>query len=116
MSKEQIKQNLLRKFPTNYVSTWQIFGEDDNPDFGGRHYEPSLGIVQGCYADVVDYAVELKRFFTWGGGGRIAEVKVQSIDANKTRELREAQIRLKEIEKEKAELEAKISWLIVGGA
>jgi len=50
---------------------WEIYGEDDNPDLGGKHYEPHLATVQGYFRDVYPYAFNLKGFWTWGGGGRI---------------------------------------------
>ena len=59
-----------------------------------------MGTVQGKLRDVIEYAVELKGFWQWGGGGDFIEVKVQTIaDMAKKADLM----------KEKAELEARIA-------
>lgn len=116
MSQETAKNRLLGKFPATQDGIWEVRGEDPNCDLGGAHYQPLLGYYKGRYSDIVDYALELSGFFQWGYGGDIKEVKIVEIDASKKKQLQEAKARLKELDKEKEDLEAKITWLTVGGA
>lgn len=58
---------------------WRICGEDPNCDFGGYHSQPYLETVSGKLLDVVKYAVELPRFWSWGAGGSITEVIIKPI-------------------------------------
>jgi hypothetical protein len=67
---------LVRDYPANEHGTWAIYGEDDNPDLGGPHYEPLLEICEGKLNDVVKRAVGLPGFYSWGGGGTIKKVTV----------------------------------------
>jgi len=71
---------LLKKHKLTDTGLWRIRGEDPNCDFGGHHYQPDLGTVEGTLLDVIEYAIELKSFWTWGGGGDIELVKVQQVD------------------------------------
>ena len=50
---------------------WKITSEPENPDFHAMDQGRSLGKVKGTYAQAVEYALGLKDFITWGGGGRI---------------------------------------------
>jgi hypothetical protein len=71
---------LARKYNIqNETGLWQIYGEDDNPDFGGNHHEPLLETVEGKLNDVINYAVNLPRFWQWGGGGRITKITTKKI-------------------------------------
>lgn len=68
---------LTRKYNIqNDCGIWQIYGEDSNCDFGGTHYEPLLETVEGKLTDVIDYAVNLQGFWSWGGGGRIEKITI----------------------------------------
>lgn len=67
-------RELLKKHTLNEQGLWKIRGEDDNADFGGSHYMPELGIVEGKLKDVINYAVGIPRFWTWGGGGDITKI------------------------------------------
>lgn len=75
-----IKESLLKKYPPDKVDIWLIKGEDENPDFGGCHYKPIIGYFKGKYEDIVDYAINHPRFFTWGAGGSIELIKVINIE------------------------------------
>ena len=66
---------LLKEHNPNEVSIWEIRGEDPNPDLGGSHSEPLLETVSGTYRNVVEYALKIPRFYSWGSGGRIINVK-----------------------------------------
>jgi len=92
---------LLGKHPLSTAGLWRIRGEDPNCDFGGHHYQPDLGVVEGTLADVIDYAVGLKNFWTWGGGGDITLVEVQKIDIHRNK-------RIAELRKESEELQARL--------
>lgn len=70
------RDKLLEAHPLDEEGTWEIRGEDPNCDWGGHHHEPQLAIVSGRYGDVVEQALKLPRFFTWGAGGRIIKVEV----------------------------------------
>lgn len=61
------------------VNRWEIIGEDDNADWGGRHIENSLGVVYGTYDKAVDRALAHPRFFTWGRGGYIKPYRPPNI-------------------------------------
>lgn len=72
-------KKLLVKHSLNEVGTWRIRGEDPNCDFGGAHYQPELGTVEGRLEDVIRYAVKLPGFYTWGGGGDILKVEIRKL-------------------------------------
>lgn len=67
-------KRLTEKYSLQETGMWQIFGEDSNCDLGGSHVQPSLGFVKGKLDDIIDYAVGLAGFWTWGGGGNIVKV------------------------------------------
>lgn len=62
---------LLKKHKLSQVSTWKILGEDLNCDLSGPHHRPDLGIYYGTLEETIKYAVNLKGFWSWGGGGSI---------------------------------------------
>ena len=113
MSREKnARARLLGNYASDDQGTWTIFGEDHNADLSGPHSEPKLGPpVTGTYKNVVEYALTLDGFFTWGFGGRISKKACQSkllnVDALTNpkvvilqAEKSKLQARLKEIEQE----------------
>lgn len=72
-------QRLLKEHSLEAYGTWRIRGEDPNCDFGGAHYQPELGTVQGKLHDVIKYAVMLNGFWTWGSGGDILKVEIKKL-------------------------------------
>lgn len=86
MSNNKVQDYLNHHYKPKYSNDekgyWIIYGEDRNCDFGGYHYEPLLEIVSGDYLDVVTYAVTLKKFYTWGAGGRIVKTSIIPVDKN----------------------------------
>jgi hypothetical protein len=92
---------LLQKHSLTETGLWRIRGEDPNCDFGGHHYQPDLGVVEGTLKDIIDYAVGLKNFWTWGGGGDISLVEVKKIDP-------QANKRIAELRKESEDLQARL--------
>lgn len=105
-------RRLLEKHKLSEHGLWQIRGEDANCDMGGQHHMPDLGIVEGTLKDVIEYAVELPRFWTWGGGGEInklAPIPKINPETNKERadlkaEAEELERRLWEINKRLLEI------------
>ena len=106
-----VRTRLLKEYSPNTTGTWEIRGEDPNCDLGGHHHEPKLETVTGTYKNVVEYALTLPNFFSWGGGGRIIKVDPPSnmVNVDTLRnprvleleeERRQHQARLKEIETE----------------
>lgn len=64
-------KKLLREHKLDEYGKWDIYGEDLNGDFGGSHHVPFLITLEGKLEDVIRYAVQMERFWTWGGGGDI---------------------------------------------
>lgn len=90
MSKNKIKtikdienlyfyKELIKKYKQTDTGVWRIRGEDSNCDFGGYHHMPELAIVEGRLIDVINAAINMPGFWTWGGGGDITPVKIDSI-------------------------------------
>jgi len=110
MSKEfddRTRARLLTEHPGDDIGTWHIYGEDPNCDLGGSHIEPLLGTVTGRYSDIIEHALQLPHFYSWGYGGRIVKVNVVSVTPetlqtrNKLRAERDAlKERLTEVERE----------------
>lgn len=105
------RERLLSNYPADDHGVWRIFGEEHNPELSGPHNEQKLQEVTGTYKNVVEYAIHLEGFFTWGYGGRIEKKtchtklcnvdlltspKVLVLQAEKAK----LQHRLKEIEEE----------------
>jgi hypothetical protein len=78
MSKENARVRLLENYNAEEQGTWNIFGEDQNAELTGPHHEPKLVVVSGTYKNVVEYALTLNDFFSWGRGGRIQKKTCQS--------------------------------------
>jgi len=106
MDMSYIKKRLFEKYSPDEKGTWRILGEDPNCDFGGSHHEPELETVTGTYANVVEYALTLKSFFTWGHGGRIIKVAT-TVDVDKL-----STKRVKELRAEKARLEKRLQEVV----
>ena len=108
----------MTKF-TNYVKTrpgtsytpdeqgvWQIFGEDPNCDFGGHHHQPLLDTVSGTYKEVVEYALTLENFYTWGGGGEVRKLRISTMQEVSDR--KQIAEKIKNLEAEISHLRAKL--------
>jgi len=72
-------QRLLKQHSLGDFGTWRVQGECENPDFGGHHYQPELGVFEGRLSDVIKRAVDLPGFYTWGGGGDISLIKIRKL-------------------------------------
>lgn len=106
---------LLEKYRLSEFGTWQIYGEDNNPDWNSSHHEPLLKTVQCTLSEAIDYAVSIDGFFTWGAGGSIKKIEIVTPYTGRERskvpnkallcqELNTIEKRLKEIIKELDEI------------
>jgi hypothetical protein len=103
---------LLEKHSLDDEGVWRVRGEDPNPDMGGHHHQPELGIFEGRLGDVIGYAVHLPNFWTWGGGGSIdrhVPKRVMKITALSVREFEEKRERIRALEAEKSRIEREIA-------
>lgn len=72
-------QKLFEKHKLNEEGVWEIYGEDPNCDFGGSHHTPKLGTFSGKLSSVLEIAINLSDFYTWGGGGEIRKIQIQTV-------------------------------------
>lgn len=68
--------DLMERHDLEDEGLWIVKGEDGNCDLRGPRSIAVLGYVRGKLGDVLEWAVEQPRFFSWGGGGRIEEIEV----------------------------------------
>lgn len=61
-----VGRTLISKHKFDEVGLWRITGEVDVAQ-GGK----DMGIVNGRLDDVIEYAVNLPEFWSWGSGGTI---------------------------------------------
>jgi hypothetical protein len=78
---------------------------------GGSHQEPLLATVQGDYGSVVEFALGLRGFFTWGGGGRIEKTAVIKVDEATQRQRAILIGRQQTLKEQLAEVEAELKDL-----
>ncbi len=105
-------KHLLQKHKLSETGLWQIRGEDPNCDFGGHHCQPDLGTVEGTLQDVIEYAVGLKNFWTWGCGGNIELISVKKIDPVANRRISELRQEAKDLEDRLKEINAELKDLV----
>lgn len=74
-----VGQCILAKHKLTDYGIWNIYGEDPNCDFGGHHHTPFLQTVEGTLETCLKYAINLKGFYTWGGGGHLTKVTVTKL-------------------------------------
>lgn len=103
--------NLTGYAAMRFYGLWEVRGEDANPDMGGHHHEPLLGYFEGRLIDVINYAVLLDRFYTWGSGGSIKQYvhpdikKITTDSVNELAEIRDRKAALEQqIKEQKVEL------------
>jgi len=102
-------QELVKRYPDLTVTgVWSVSGEDPNADLGGSHHKPFLGKFRGRLTDVIDHAVNLSGFWSWGGGGDIrmsAPEEIVDIEPNTAQEILELNEKIAALEKAKKDLE-----------
>lgn len=102
-------KKLLEEHSLSEDGTWHIRGEDPNCDLGGVHHNPSLGYIKGKLSDVIHAAVDMKGFWTWGGGGIIS--KSQPPKVKTVAEVKRDDAELRELLKQRDEIDARIKAL-----
>lgn len=100
---------LLKEHSLEEYGIWQVRGEDSNCDLGGHHYMPELGIFEGYLKDVLQVAVELPGFWTWGGGGDITKKNLEKIDSTTAQVRKQKRELLKNLESQVADLKKELS-------
>jgi hypothetical protein len=100
-------QELRNKYPADKTATWEIRGEDPNCDLGGHHGNPRLGVMIGRYEDVLEKALSMPGFWTWGWGGKVEPLEIITLEDPDS--LTEIDIPQKETESILDELRS--SWL-----
>ncbi len=103
---------LLKKHNLDAEGVWRVRGEDPNPDMGGHHHQPEIGVFEGRLRDVIAYAVHQPDFWTWGGGGSIephVPKRVIKITAQSVQEFQEKRERIQALEAEKSRIEREIA-------
>lgn len=104
-------QELLKKHSLDEEGTWEILGEDPNYDFGGHHHNPQLGIYTGRLRDIIDMAVEMRSFSTWGGGGLIRKVNITKVDRNTVKLRNELANRERQLQEELSKVQQQLKSL-----
>ena len=89
---EYLKYEYRTKYPLEENGYWIIYGEDPNCDFTGPHHTPFLGLVYGKFIDVLYYAVQQERFYTWGFGGNIIKASLTNVPDSFEQEQQWAQL------------------------
>ena len=69
---------LLEKYDLDEEGLWKVTGEDPNPDLGGHHHNPDLGLFEGSLKEAILWGVKQPRFWQWGAGGGFEKVKVET--------------------------------------
>lgn len=102
---ERARMWLGRSLDYNYpisdldeYGVYHIRGEDPNCDFGGHHHEPDLGFLEGPLWAVINDAVEIHGFFSWGAGGKVLPVFPRKVRAALSPEDQDALDNLKALE------------------
>jgi hypothetical protein len=96
-TKSKVRRSLLSARLYDELGTWRIVGECGVDGSAGQDY----GYYEGYYGVIVDYALDLPQFITYGKGGYITKLKINELDKKKIEEL--AALR-----KQQAELEDKL--------
>lgn len=103
-------RELLKKFSLEQTGIWKIKGEDPNCDFGGHHYQPDLGLVEGTLRDAIMYGANLKQFWQWGAGGNFEFVgeTIPKVDGNSVEVLEALREEQKKLEERLAEVKRQL--------
>lgn len=103
---------LIKDHPDlNEHGIWEVKGEDPNCDFGGHHHQPLLGHYEGKLIDVINIAVELPKFWTWGAGGSIAKIDLKKAYTNTNARKQKLTNQIKELEQQLHSLKSELNSL-----
>lgn len=97
-------KRLLETYSLSTVGLWHVEGEDPNCDLGGSHHNPHLCYLEGKLEDVIREAVDLPRFWQWGGGGQITKVETRKANPESAKRRRELKARLAQLDEERKRL------------
>lgn len=97
---ERVRQKLSKEHDPDEVAIWHIRGEDPDCDARGRPRKPSLAYVKGRYEHVLEYALNIPEFVTWGSGGSIEPIDVMDIDADSMQKITAARNRIRQLDDE----------------
>lgn len=111
MTKDQVKANLFDGRSKTEFGIWVVKGEDPNCDMQGIHIKPILGYFEGCLQNVIDMAVILPRFFSWGAGGSVEAITIQSCTSVTVKERVKLIQRQAELEQEKTNIDQELKRL-----
>lgn len=104
-------KKLLEEYSLDHHGVWEVRGEDPNCDLGGHHHNPFLGHFEGTLQEVIEHAVELRSFWTWGGGGPIklsSPPKVVKLDPGNREKRRKLRAEINDLKAKLAALETKL--------
>jgi len=101
---KELKQK-LENGTYNMLGTWHIEGEDPNADLGGHHHNPHIAFVYGNIHEIIPIAVQVRRFYSWGSGGRFTQIN--TLDVPEFRDLVNGEEEMARLEKQLKELKAK---------
>ena len=103
-------QKLIKEYSLDAYGTWNVLGADSNCDFGGSHHMPYLGIFQGKLTDVIDIAVAMPGFWSWGSG-EIKRVVVQNVEDKRFRRRKEIREQIEALREQIESLEDEYNFL-----
>ena len=75
-------KRLIEQHSLSDYGVWEIKGEDPNCDYGGHHHNPHIATVSGTLEQAIHYAVQQRKWMTWGGGGIIIRVEIINLQDN----------------------------------
>lgn len=104
-------RELMKRHSLDDEGTWEVLGEDPNCDWGGHHYQPRLGVFTGKLRDILEMAVEMGSFWTWGAGGNINLLSITKVDASTVKKRLELTERERQLKEELADVQQAIKSL-----
>jgi hypothetical protein len=104
-------RKLLEKHNLSETGFWKVRGEDSNCDWGGHHHMPELGVFEGTLKDVIEKAVNMPRFWTWGGGGDITKLEPISVTPESNAEASSLLTELRSVNEREKEITARLKEL-----
>lgn len=86
-------KKVVQKYP-NFYGYWKIMSEGDG------YSNKVLEIVKGELHDVIEYAVELPGFWTYGNGGTFVKIAVKEVNKKTIARRKELSSKIKELEEQ----------------
>lgn len=98
-------KRLLNAHAVTDTGYWEVFSEP------GDGAPACLGIFKGQLAHVLEVAVQLKGFWSWGSGGSVEHILVHEVHAQSGAQLESNRLRQQQVKQQIAELEAELGRL-----